>query len=379
MPRPMDAPPTSARPVWAEVDLAALQANARAVRGLLKPSTDIMAVVKANAYGHGMERVAQALMTAGVEKFAVASLEEALRLRASGITGEILILGYSDPAASEELIAHSVIQTVGHPEHVRSLRDAARRVGVAARVHVKIDTGMTRLGAQEQRAQEVLYEAMAHPEVSCRGIYTHFHSADVPDSLATIHQWNALVRLLTPMKKVLGNIVIHAANTAAIINYPDTQADLVRPGIALYGAYPSPLVKRILPLKPVLSLKSKVVEVKTIGPGGGVGYNHRHVARSEESIAILPIGYADGYSTHLSGSGEVLIRGVRCRVEGQVSMDFTAVRVPEGTLATVGDEAVLLGKQGSDEITLEELAGWMGVVPYEPLSVLGPRVRRHYV
>ncbi|HYE79657.1 MAG TPA: alanine racemase, partial [bacterium] len=213
----MDTPPTSARPVWAEVDLGALQANARALRSLLKPATDILAVVKANAYGHGMERVAQALVATGVEKFGVASLEEALRLRGAGITGEILILGYSDPAASEEIIAHSVIQTVGHPEHVRALRDAARRVGIPARVHVKIDTGMTRLGAQEAQAQEVLYEAMAHPEVSCRGIYTHFHSADVPDSLATIHQWNTLVRLLQPMKKVLGNVTIHAANTAAVI------------------------------------------------------------------------------------------------------------------------------------------------------------------
>ncbi|HYE76609.1 MAG TPA: alanine racemase C-terminal domain-containing protein, partial [bacterium] len=168
-------------------------------------------------------------------------------------------------------------------------------------------------------------------------------------------------------------------NTAAVINYPDTHADMVRPGIALLGAYPSPLVKRVLALKPVLALKSKVVELKRIGPGTGVGYNQRHVARGTETIAILPIGYADGYSTHLSGVGEVLIRGARCRVVGQVSMDFTAVSIPEGVMAGVGDEAVLLGRQGGKVIALEELAAWMGVVPYEPLALLGPRVRRHYV
>ncbi|MEO7993125.1 MAG: alanine racemase, partial [bacterium] len=256
--------PKSARPVWAEIDLAALQGNARAMRARLTPPTEIMAVLKANAYGHGMERIAQALGPVGITRFGVASLEEALRLRAAGITGDILILGYSDPACAAEIIAHSLIQTVGHPEHVRALRDAARTVGIPARVHVKIDTGMTRLGAQESQAQEVLYQAMSHPEVSCRGIFTHFHSADVPEQLATIAQWNELMRLLTPMKKVLGNVEIHAANSAATLNYPETHGAFVRLGISLYGGYPSTRVPRSVPLKPVLQLKSRLVAVKQI-------------------------------------------------------------------------------------------------------------------
>lgn len=375
----MTLPAKAARPVWAEISLPALRHNVRQVQGLLGPATELMAVVKANAYGHGMEPIAQALTAAGVSRFGVASLEEALRLRAAGITGDILVMGYSDPSVSEDLIAHSILQTVGRTEQIWGLREAARKVGLPARVHVKVDTGMTRLGAPVSAAQEVLYEAMAHPEVTCRGIFTHFHSADVPAQLPTIAQWHEFERLLKPMHKILANITIHAANTAALINYPETHAGMVRIGIALYGGYPSHEVPHTLDLKPVLALKTKVVDVKRIGPGTGVGYGHRHVADESEMIALLPIGYADGYVSRLSNRAMVLIRGKKCPVVGQVSMDFTAVRIPDWTTVSVGDEAVLLGSQEGAHITLDELASWAGMVPYEPLSLLGPRIARHYL
>lgn len=375
----MATPPPSARPVWAEIHLGALRHNLAQVRSLLQPGTELLAVVKANAYGHGMERIATALREHGVTRFGCASLEEALRLRSAGITDEILILGYSDPAVSAEIIAHGIIQTVGSTEQVAGLVRAAREVGLPARVHVKLDTGMTRLGAPAARAPEVLYQAMAHPEVTCKGIYTHFHSADLPQQPPTPGQWAAFQQILQPMRKILGGIQIHAANTAALINYPDTQADLVRIGIGLYGGYPSVHVPRALDLKPVMSLKTRVVEVKRITPGTGVGYNHQHVALSEETIAILPVGYADGIVSQSSTAAQVLIRGMRCPVAGRISMDFCAVRVPEGTSVSIGDEAVLLGAQGADSITLDEYADWMHMVPYEPLCLVGPRVIRHYL
>lgn len=375
----MTLPAHAARPVWAEIDLAALRHNAGQVQSILRPGTALMAVVKANAYGHGMEQIARTLFREGVTRFGVASLEEALRLRAAGITGDILVLGYSDPAVSADLIAHGILQTVGRTDQIRALREAARQVGLPARVHVKVDTGMTRLGAPLTAAQEVLYEAMAHPEVTCRGIYTHFHSADLPAQLATIAQWHEFERLLQPMRKVMAQVTLHAANTAAVINYPQTHADMVRIGIALYGGLPAPSVPRTLDLRPVLTLKSRVVDVKQIPAGTGVGYGHRFVAAEAETIALLPIGYADGYLTAFSDRARVLVRGHRARVTGQVSMDFTAIRVPPGVPVSVGDEVVLLGSQGQEQIQLQELADWAGMVAYEPLSLLGPRIARHYL
>lgn len=370
---------TYSRPLWAEVDLDNLRNNVATLRRYLKPETKILGVIKANAYGHGIVEVGDTLSKEGIETLGVASLKEALQLKKKRIKSEILILGYSHEDFSDEIVANDIAQTVGHEFQINALAKAARKLKKRAKVHVKIDTGMTRMGCLPEDAHELITMALGNRNIDAKGIYTHFARADEINGVYTKKQYFQFKRIIRDFEKVLKGVDIHCSNSAAVLNFPEYQEDMVRIGIALLGNYPAFQVANPLPLEPVFSLKTRVVEVKRVLPATGVGYSHRHQTTNKVNIAVIPVGYADGYSTLLSNRGEVLVKGRRYPVVGQVSMDFATFECPIDSDVKIHDEVTLLGRDNGKEITLYEMASWMRCPIYEALCLMGPRIERRYI
>jgi alanine racemase len=370
------------RAIWAEISRSALERNVAEVKKQAR-GQDLIAVVKANAYGHGLAGTGRALKDAGVKSFAVASLWEGLELKKEGIGARgshILILGYSVPSHADEVVASGFCQTVISAHEIRTLAVAAEKLGKPAKVQIKLDTGMHRLGAPLGDFPRLMDALRRFPNVKLEGIYTHYACADEPDNPVTSIQFSQFKETLAPFK-LQGTIKLHASNSAAIINFPGFKLDAVRCGIALYGHYASGLVPREMSLRPVLGLKSKIAEIKTLGPGHGAGYNHRFVNQSKTScrLGIIPVGYADGFMTVSSGRREVLIRGHRCRIVGAVSMDFAHILLPDDLSIGVGEPVTLIGRDGDEEITVEELAELFCTHPYEVLCLIPTRIPRKSV
>ncbi|WP_258358647.1 alanine racemase [Moorella sulfitireducens (nom. illeg.)] len=368
------------RPVWAEIDLAAIAHNVRAIKKILPPQTEVMAVVKANAYGHGAVPVARTALANGVTWLGVATLDEAMVLREEGITAPVLILGYTPPEDAGRVVAADLSQTVFSLEQARVLDAAAAAAGTRARLHLKIDTGMGRLGFLPDRAvAEVL--AMARlPHVRLEGIFTHFAASDAADKTYTRRQLDLFQKVIADLEQQgLTFPWRHAANSGAIIDLPETHFNLVRAGIILYGHYPSPEVrKERLDLHPAMTLKTRIVLVKDVPAGAFISYGCTYCTPAPARIATLPIGYADGYSRLLSNRAQILIRGRRAPVVGRVCMDQCMIDVTAIPEARVGDEVVLFGRQGKEILSVEEVAGWMGTINYEILCMISGRVPRVY-
>lgn len=369
------------RPVWAEVDLGAVAHNLAEIRRQVGEKTAVMAVVKANAYGHGLREVARALSRAGAAWLGVAVPEEALELRELGLEQAILVLSHTPAKTMVEAIKQDIRLTVYSAHQQKDLVDAARRAGKRAKIHLKVDTGMGRLGFPPSPAGlEEMRAIAAAPEVEAEGIFTHFASADEEDASFTRYQ-------LGLFREVLARLAAagcrfrwrHAANSAALLRLPETHFNLVRPGLALYGLYPSPAVNNgCVHLRPAMSLKSRIVFLKEVPAGTGISYGRTFVTRRESRIATLPLGYADGYSRLLSNCGQVLVRGKRAPVVGRVCMDQTMIDVTDVEGAAEGDEVVLFGRQGEAFLPVEELAAKMGTISYEVLCLVGERVPRFY-
>ena len=370
------------RPIWVEISKSALENN---VGEIQKRAGDqsIIAVVKANAYGHGLVGTARALMDIGIKEFAVAGLGEGLELRHSGIKGrgiKILVLGYSLPTHAHEVVESGMCQTVISAHEIRALAGASEKLGKPARIQIKIDTGMHRLGAPVGDFGRLLEAVRHYPRVKLEGIYTHYSSADEYESPITRIQYDTFKKAINKFK-IGKNVKLHASNSSALINFPRYKFDKVRPGIAIYGEYTSPDMPHRMSLTPVLSLKSRIVEVKTIGPGHGAGYNRRFVNETGSPcrLGILPVGYADGFMTVSSGKREVLVRGRRCRVVGAVSMDFVHILLPDDMSIGVGEPVTLIGTDGSETITAGEIAKVLGTIPYEVLCLIPTRIPRKFV
>lgn len=370
------------RAIWVEVSRSALAWNVWEVRRRAA-GQEITAVIKANAYGHGLVGTAQALKDAGVTEFAVASLGEGLELRDAGIGGpgsRVLILGYSLPSHADEVVASGLCQTVISVHEIRSLAGAAERLDRPAHVQIKIDTGMHRLGAPPGDFPRLMDALKRFPSVILDGVYTHYASADESENPLTTEQFGLFRKTIAPFKLPDG-VELHASNSSAIINFPDLRLDRVRVGIALFGEYASPDVPRILSLKPVLRLKSRIAEVKTLRSGDGAGYGHKFINESASPcrLGIIPVGYADGFMRDSSGKREVLIRGRRCRVVGAVSMDFAHILLPDDLSIGVGEPVTLIGTDGKDRIGPEDLAELLGTIVYEVLTLIPTRIPRKYV
>ncbi|OAT81077.1 alanine racemase [Desulfotomaculum copahuensis] len=368
------------RPVWAEVDLNAVAHNVKQIKRLLKPGTQMMAVVKADAYGHGASSVAQTALLSGADRLAVAILSEALALRESGITAPILILGYTPPEQSCLLVANEITQTVFTVEMARAISRAAQKAGKTAKVHLKIDTGMSRIGVTPEEAPGFAAAVADLPGLEVEGAFTHMAVADEADKTYTRWQFGRFMQAVQGIAARGINIPLkHVANSPTTLDLPEMHLDMVRPGIIIYGLWPSLEVKHEIDLKPAMQLKARVAYVKEVPAGTSVSYGRTFTTSAPSIIATLPIGYADGWSRLLSSKAEVLIHGRRVPLIGRVCMDQCMIDVTGVPDVRAGDEAVLFGCQDGQCLPVEEVAAKMGTINYEMVCLISKRVPRRYV
>jgi alanine racemase len=372
------------RPTIATVSLAAIQENFASISALLARETPsghtppgVIAVIKANAYGHGAAEVGLTLEAAGARMLACADIEEGIGLRRAGVRTPILVFGAQSVSELSGVFEFDLTPTVSTPAAARALSAAAQSRNVILRCHLKIDTGMNRLGFRHDNLRGSLPEVLGSPHLAFDAVYTHFATADEPES-SFLEEQRARFDQATAALGALGlrGLSRHAANSAALLRDRRTWYDAVRPGLLLYGIVPPPLAAS-LPLRPALSLSSRIVAVKGVRTGEGTGYGLRWHAPTPSTIAIVPAGYADGLDIRLAGRASVLVRGRRMPIIGSVCMDLMAIDVT-GTDVSPGDEVVLLGSQEGDEISAREIAGAIGSIPWEVVCRLGSRIERRY-
>jgi len=365
---------TAARNAWVEIDLTALESNLAALRRQLSPTVDVIAVVKANAYGHGAAPVALALQEAGVDQFAVAWLEEALALRQAGIQRPIIVLEHGFPANAGEAVLCDITTTIHSREMAAALSEAAVEQGRVAHVQVKVDTGLHRFGLAADEAVALAAWARELPGIAVEAIWTHMANADEPDDRFTVEQlqrFEAVRRALPWVPHA------HAANSATTLRRHEAHFDGVRTGLSLYGLLPGNTPDP--GLTPVLSLKARLARVHRLSPGEGVSYGHTWRAERDSIVGLVPVGYGDGWRRSLGNRGDVLVAGRRCPIIGRVCMDQLLVDLT--ALARIpgeGDEVVLLGCQGDAAITAAEIADLTGTITWEVVAALLPRIQRVY-
>lgn len=367
---------------WAEINLDNIAHNVRAVAKNVGKMTEIMAVVKADAYGHGVMETIPTLIENGASRLAVSMLDEAIQLREIGVTVPVLVLNYTDPVRAEEIINNNITQTVFSHDLAQALSKAAVKLGKQARIHIKIDTGMSRVGFQPgYKAVKDAVEINNLPGIVIEGLFTHFASADEVEREFTRLQFERFETIINELNRIGILIPVkHIANSAAIIKYPFICLDMVRPGIILYGLYPSKDIDRnCIDLKPAMELKARVILVKELDAGTPISYGRIYETTRKSIIATLPVGYADGYSRLLSNCGRVLIHGQYAPVVGRVCMDQCMVDVTDIPGVKTGDEAVLIGHQGDNEITADEIADITGTINYEVVCLVGKRIPRVYI
>lgn len=366
--------------VWSEIDLSAIRNNVEVVRRHVRPGTRIMAVVKADAYGHGAVPVAWTALEAGASSLGVGDSSEALQLRENGITGPILILGAIIEEEIAKVVEYDIAVTVHSADLLPLLNDEARRRHQILRVHLKVDTGMGRLGVSPEGAVHVVREILSHRNLELEGISTHLSSVASGNREYTLEQ-------LDRFQAALGEIardgvrppVVHVANSVGLFSFPQAHFDMVRTGIAMYGLDPGLFAAMQLPLQPALQLKTRVAFLKGVPEGTCVGYDQRYETRRATRLATCPVGYNDGYPHLLSNKGVALVRGRRVPLVGTVTMDYVMLDVGDLPDTAVGDEVTLIGRDGVEEIRVEELARKIGTIPYEITCGLGRRVKRVYV
>jgi alanine racemase len=370
----------ASRPTRAEIDLAAIAANVRVAARLARPAAALMAVVKADAYGHGAVHAARVALGAGASWLGVAIPEEAVALRAAGLRSRILVLGPIAPEQAPLVVAHDLDQCVADMTQADALSREATARGSFVRLHLKVDTGMGRVGVSPRDARPVAARIAELPGVRLLGLMTHFAESDAEDPTFTREQLARFEAVHRELRDAGHAIALrHAANSGALMRHPDSRLDLVRPGIMLYGCHPCRNRRPDdPPLAPALRLCSGISHLKDLARGGTVSYGRTFVAPRDMRVATLPIGYADGLSRLLSGRGHALIRGRRVPIVGRVCMDMTMVDVTLVPDAAIGDEAVLIGRQAGEEITADEVADLLGTISYEVLCRIGPRVPRIY-
>ncbi|GAB3384347.1 alanine racemase [Lysobacter fragariae] len=372
----MMPPAVSERPTRIVVDLDALAHNLHSIRAHV--GVPVMAIVKANAYGHGLVRVALHLQAQGVEQLGVAFVEEGVALRQAGVTVPILVLGGIFGPQVAQFIVHDLEITVSSLDKLRQVEAAAQALGRKAVVHLKIDTGMERIGVHSYSARPFIEAAMASTWCTIKGIYSHLACADDPASPMTGEQLERFLEACAHIERIGAPMPLrHLANSGGILHFPGTHLDMVRPGILLYGVLPDPTSQRTVDVRPVMSLVSQVVYFKVVKAGHPVSYGATWAPQRDTRVVTIPIGYGDGYPRALSSRGEVLVRGHRYPIVGRVCMDQFMVDIGQDS-AFNEDEVVLMGTQGDASISAEALAQRAGVIPYEILVGLNERIPREY-
>lgn len=377
-------------PIYAEVDLEAFRHNLREIKRLLSPGTKIMAVVKADAYGHGADVLASEAERNGADYLAVARMNEAVRLRNAGVKSPMLLFDNCEPGSAERYIELDIRPTLNNSAEADAYSAAAKLAGRTLKVHIKVDTGMGRLGflsdsissgSTRGRLADEIARIAKLPFIEVEGVYSHFASADSADKTSALEQLARFRQLADELTSMLEKKpLFHIANSAAVMEMPESHFDMVRPGIMMYGIYPSKEVDRgRIGLKPVLSFKSDIIHVKKVGRGFSVSYGSTFVTSRETVIATVPAGYADGYNRLLSSRGEMLVRGMRAPILGRVCMDLTMIDVTHIPGVSLHDEVILIGSQGTESITAEDIADKINTIGYEVLTSISPRVHRIYI
>ena len=369
------------RPVWAEIDLDILANNMKNIKKLAG-NKEVMAVVKADAYGHGAVDVAHCFLENGASRLAVAMLTEAIELRNNNITAPIMILGYTPLYLGEELINYDIEQTIYDLDYAKELSSLALSLNKKAKVHIALDTGMGRLGfLPSDESYKSICEICSLKGLDVVGIFTHFSSSDEKDKEYTQYQFNQIYDFISRLEKEGINIPLkHASNSAAIIDMPNTYLDAVRAGIILYGYYPSNEVqKENLSIKPALTLKAKIAHVKELESGMYISYNRTFKTSRKSKIATIPIGYADGYIRTLKHQAKVIVNGQLAPIVGNICMDQFMIDVTDIDDVKTGDEVILLGESNGIKFDADNLAKCMDSINYEVLCLLKKRVPRAYI
>jgi len=371
---------------WIEISKSKLRHNIQTIRSLIGPKVLLAACVKANAYGHGIKETAKLMIQYGVDWLAVNSIEEAEILRQSGITKPIIVMGYVQRSDLEKVAILDLRIFISDFSTAESLSQVAQKTNKQIPVHIKVDTGMSRLGVLDTKAKDLIIKIKQLKGIKAEGLVTHFATADDFDNREGFkEQFHRFQLLLQELKKENIHIpLVHCANSSAVLLYPETYFDMVRPGLALYGYYDNEEIKKYcqqkgVNLSPILSLKTKVALVKKIPPGRGVSYNFLFRTSKTMKVAVIPIGYYDGIDTRLTNKGFVLIRGKRARILGRVCMNMLIVDVDNISNVHKEDEVVVIGEQGKEKITADEIAELTGMINYEVLTRLRENIPRYYL
>ena len=379
--------------VWAEIDLKAIANNVKELRGITQPGARLMAVVKADGYGHGAVEVARCALQNGASFLGVARIEEGIQIRKAGITVPILVFGYTRPYRAGDLLHYGLTQSVSTAETARELSEVAESLVAKIKIHLKVDTGMGRLGLLPQNFKsnhpakinpDTIAETLAVADLNgleLEGIFTHFASADSADKTYAEYQLELFLNYLKHLQKAgLKPPLTHAANSGAVIDMPRSHLDLVRPGIAIYGLYPSDEVDRQrITLKPAMVLKSLIIQLKKVPAGFNVSYGSTYTTQQPTTIATVPIGYADGLNRLLSSRGQMLVGGQRVPIVGRVCMDLAMLDVGNVKNVQMGDEVVVFGPQGNETLTVDEMAATLDTINYEIVTGISARVPRVYL
>ena len=366
---------------WAEIDLDVIAHNVRQLKKHVGEQCALSAVVKANAYGHGALQVAQVALHNGASCLCVARAAEAVVLRQGGITAPILVMGHCTPSQAAEIVAQRITPAVANLELARALAAAvATAGGPPLPVHVKVDSGLGRFGLLPEEVLPFVRALTEVPGLFLEGVFTHFATADETDLSHARRQLAIYLRILGQLQEAGISVPVrHAANSAATLALPEAHLDMVRCGIAVYGLRPSAETKMVVPVRPALTLKSRIARLRTLPGGSCISYGCTYVTSGPTAVGLVPVGYGDGYRRGLSNKGQVLVRGQRVPIIGRVCMDQFMVDVSKVGDVREGDEVVLLGRQGEQEINAEELGAWVGTNNYEAVAALLPRVPRLYV
>lgn len=373
---------------WAEIDLSAIENNIKWIRRFVRPETKIMGIVKADAYGHGYAKTARILLQNGAEWLGVACVDEAMQLRRSGFSCPILILGYTDPAFASQLVQEDITPACYDYDLASAMSRAAVKQGKRAQIHIKIDTGMGRVGLRytedeelNQETVNIILKMAVLPNLDIDGIFTHFAVADEKDDAYTEMQFARFQHVCNRLKENGLDINHkHCCNSAAMMRFPKMHMDMVRPGIVLYGVKPSPLVDcGSLHLMPAMQFKAKVTNVKEVEAGESVSYGRKFQTTQKTKLVTIPIGYADGYSRVLSQKAQAIVNGKLCNVVGNICMDQCMIDATAVHTIHIGDEVILFGKSDDIELPVESLADKMGTINYEILCLIGKRIPRIYV
>ncbi len=366
--------------VWAEVNLGQLARNMQMMRAKNGPDVKQTVVVKADAYGHGAVPVAKTCLEHGAFMLAVGDSNEAIQLREAGILAPIIVLGALIDEELSWVVSYDIRPTIHSVERVPALNDAARRLGRVCKVHVKVDTGLGRLGASPYQALEIARRVASSPHLEIEGLSTHLAAASSGDVAFTQRQIRTFQGVLSEIEGMGIRVPYrHAANAAGALAFPETVFNMVRPGASLYGIDPGNLREIGIEMTPILTLKTQIAFIKGHPEGANIGYNRTYATQRRTRIATLPVGYNDGYPHRLSNQANVIVRGRLAPVAGTVTMDYTTIDVGAIPDARVGDEVVLIGRQGDHQVRAEELARIVGTTPYEIPCQLGRRVRRVYL